>query len=156
MGEMIFKGKIDETEVGKLKVGMKIELTIGAIEGKTNSAVLEYIAPKGVEENGAVQFEIKAKVILSKDAFIRAGYSANADIVLERRDSVMVIPEALMKFENNKDSVYVEVDKGNQQFEKKYIKTGLSDGINIEVLSGLTLKDKLKGKEIKPEDLAKK
>jgi HlyD family secretion protein len=156
MGEMIFKGKIDETEVGKLKVGMKIELTIGAIEGKTNSAELEYIAPKGVEENGAVQFEIRAKVILTKDAFIRAGYSANADIELDRRDSVMVIPEALMKFEKNKDSVYVEIDKGEQQFEKKYIKTGLSDGINIEVLSGITLKDKIKGKEIKPEDLAKK
>jgi HlyD family secretion protein len=156
MGEMIFKGKIDETEVGKLKVGMKLELTIGAIEEKKYNAELEYIAPKGTEENGAVQFEIKAKVSLTKDAFIRAGYSANADIVLDHRDSVMVIPEGLIISGTNKDSSYVEVEKGTQVFDKKYIKTGLSDGINIEVLSGLKIEDKIKGKEIKPEDLAKK
>jgi HlyD family secretion protein len=148
MGEMIFKGKIDETEVGKLKVGMKLELTIGAVEDKTYNAELEYIAPKGTEENGAVQFEIKAKVKLTKDDFIRAGYSANANIVLDKRDSVMIVSEALVKFEEGKkDSAYVEVETTPQVFEKRYIKTGLSDGINIEVVNGLKLTDKLKGSE---------
>ena len=152
MGEMIFEGKIDETEVGKVKEGMKLELTIGAIENETFDAILEYISPKGVEENGAVQFEIKAKVSLNSDNFIRAGYSANANIVLERRDSVMVISESLIKFENeNKDSIYVEVETQPQVFEKRYIKTGLSDGIHIEVIRGLEIQDKLKAGEKKEE-----
>jgi HlyD family secretion protein len=146
MGEMIFKGKIDETEVGKIREGMKLELTVGAIETTTFNAVLEYIAPKGVEENGTVQFEIKAKVDLKEGFFIRAGYSANANIVLDKRDSVMVISESLLKFEDGKkDSAYVELETSPQKFEKKYIQTGLSDGVNIEVKSGLTIKDKIKG-----------
>lgn len=144
MGEMIFEGKIDETEVGKIKEGMILELTVGAIENQKFDANLEYISPKGVEENGTVQFEIKAQVKLKKNTFIRAGYSATADIVLDRRDSVMVIPEGLMKFEKDNDSSYVEVETQPQVFEKRYIKTGLSDGINIEVLSGLTKEDKIK------------
>jgi HlyD family secretion protein len=152
MGEMIFEGKIDETEVGKLKVGMRLELTIGAIENQTFNAELEYISPKGKEENGAVQFEIKAKVKLSQGSFIRAGYSANANIVLERRDSVMAISEALVKFDQDKkDSAYVEVETSPQVFEKRYIKTGLSDGINIEVLNGLKKEDKIKSGEKKEE-----
>lgn len=156
MGEMIFEGKIDETEVGKIKEGMNLELTIGAIENETFNAVLEYISPKGVEENGAVQFEIKAKVKLDSDNFIRAGYSANANIVLDRRDSVLVISESLIKFEeDNKDSIYVEVETDPQVFEKRYIKTGLSDGINIEVLSGLNEKDKIKAGEKKEEKKTK-
>jgi HlyD family secretion protein len=151
MGEMIFEGKIDETEVGKLREGMQLELIIGAIEDKTFNAELEYIAPKGVEENGAVQFEIKAKVRLETGSFIRAGYSANANIVLDRRDSVMVISESLVKFEEGKkDSAYVEVETSPQVFEKRYIITGLSDGINIEVKSGLKIEDKIKGAEIQP------
>lgn len=153
MGEMIFEGKIDETEVGKIKTGMKLELTIGAIENQSFAAELEYISPKGVEENGAVQFEIKAKVQLDENSFIRAGYSANANIVLERRDSVMVISESLLKFdEEKKDSVYVEIETAPQVFEKRYIKTGLSDGINIEVLEGLKIEDKIKGPEKKEEE----
>lgn len=152
MGEMIFEGKIDETEVGKIKTGMKLELTIGAIENETFEAILEYIAPKGVEENGAVQFEIKAQVKLSENSFIRAGYSANANIVLDKRDSVLAISEALLKFEEkNKDSVYVEVEMQPQVFEKRYIKTGLSDGINIEVKEGLSAEDKVKAGEKKEE-----
>lgn len=152
MGEMIFEGKIDETEVGKIKEGMKLELTIGAIEEQTFDAELEYISPKGVEENGAVQFEIKAKVKLSANYFIRAGYSANANIVLDRRDSVIVVSESLIKFEDdNRDSVYVEVETDPQVFEKRYIKTGLSDGINIEVLEGLELEDNVKAGEKKEE-----
>ena len=153
MGEMIFEGKIDETEVGKIKEGMDLELTIGAIEEVSFDAELEYISPKGIEENGAVQFEIKAKVELSEDNFIRAGYSANANIVLDRRDSVLVVSESLIKFEEeNKDSVYVEVETEPQVFEKRYIKTGLSDGINIEVLEGISEDDKLKGGEKKEEE----
>jgi HlyD family secretion protein len=148
MGEMIFEGKIDETEVGKIKEGMQLELTVGAIENEKFDAILEYISPKGVEENGTVQFEIKAQVKIKEGTFIRAGYSANADIVLDRRDSVMVIPEGLIKFEEDNDSAYVEIETAPQVFEKRYIETGLSDGINIEVLSGLKMEDKIKGMEI--------
>lgn len=144
MGEMIFEGKIDETEVGKIKEGMNLELTVGAIENEKFDAELEYISPKGVEENGTVQFEIKAQVRLKDNVFIRAGYSATADIVLDRKDSVMVIPEGLLKFEKNNDSSFVEVETQPQLFEKRYVKTGLSDGINIEVISGLTMEDKIK------------
>ncbi len=151
MGEMIFEGKVDETEVGKITEGMKLELTVGAIEDLKYDAFLEYISPKGVEENGTVQFEIKAKVSLKENTFIRAGYSANADIVLDRRDSVMVIPEGLISFEKDSDSAYVEVETSPQEFEKRYIETGLSDGINIEILSGVEMEEKLKGNEIDPK-----
>lgn len=145
MNEMIFEGKIDETEVGKIREGMKLELTIGAIEEEKFDAELEYISPKGVEENGAVQFEIKAMVKLSSSNFIRAGYSANANIVLDRRDSVLTVSESLILFENeNKDSVYVEIETAPQIFEKRFITTGLSDGIKIEVTEGLDKEDKIK------------
>lgn len=144
MGEMIFEGKVDETEVGKIHQGMNLSLSIGAIEADTFNAQLEYISPKGKEENGAIQFEIKAKVTLKEGKFIRSGYSANADIVLERRDKVMVIEEGLLQYD--KDSAFVEVETQPQTFEKKFIQPGLSDGINIEVKKGLTLKDKIKVK----------
>ena len=150
MKDMIFKGKVDETEVGKIKEGMNIELEIGAIEKEKFNAILEYIAPKGKEENGAIQFEIKANVVLKENQFIRAGYSANANIVLEKKDSVLVIPEGMLKFE--KDSSFVEVETANQQvFEKRMVKTGISDGINIEILNGLTKNDKVKGEKIDPK-----
>jgi HlyD family secretion protein len=142
MGDMIFEGKIDETEVGKIKVGMPLILTVGAIDNATFKASLEQIAPKGIEENGAIQFQIKAKVELMENYFIRAGYSANAAVVLAKADSVMAIPESLLQFE--KDSAYVEVETAPQQFEKRFIKTGISDGINIQILAGLTLADKIK------------
>jgi HlyD family secretion protein len=156
MGEMIFKGKVDETEVGKLKLAMPLILSIGAIEEEKFDATLEYIAPKGKEENGAIQFEIKANVKLKNNSFIRAGYSANADIVLDRRDSVMVIPESLIKFEKTGDSAYVEIETKPQVFEKRYINTGLSDGVNIEVKEGITKEDKLKGAKIENEKKKKK
>lgn len=142
MGDMIFEGKIDETEVGKIKEGMPLILTVGAIDDASFSAVLEHISPKGVEENGAIQFKIKANVQLKKDEFIRAGYSANAKVVLDRTDSVLAIPESILQFEG--DSSYVEVETTPQQFEKRYIRTGLSDGINVEVKSGLSMEDKIK------------
>jgi len=150
MKDMIFKGKVDETEVGKIKEGMNIELEIGAIDKDKFGAILEYIAPKGKEENGAIQFEIKATVVLKENQFIRAGYSANANIVLEKKDSVLVIPEGMLKFE--KDSSYVEVETAiSQTFEKRMVKTGISDGINIEVTKGLAKSDKVKGEKIDPK-----
>ncbi len=143
MNDMVFVGKIDETEVGKIKEGMSLILTVGAIDDTKFNAVLEHIAPKGVEENGAIQFEIKANVELRDDQFIRAGYSANAAIVLEQTlGEVMAIQESLLTFEG--DSIFVEVEVAPQQFEKKYLTTGISDGINIEVVSGLTMEDKIK------------
>ncbi len=142
MGEMIYEGKVDETEVWKIKTGMNLILTIGAIEETTFNAYLEYISPKGVEENGAIQFEIKAAVELKKDYFIRAGYSANADIVLTRKDSVLAVKESLLLFEE--DSIFVEVEKEMQVYEKIPVEVGLSDGINIEIISGVSKEDKIK------------
>lgn len=153
MTDMIFEGKVDETEVGKVKEGMDIVLTIGAIDNEQFDAVLTYLSPKGVEENGAIQFQIKADVNLKEGQFIRAGYSANASIVLESRDSVLVIPEGLLKFE--KDSSYVEVEVDSQVFEKRFVEVGLSDGLNIEVLKGLKLEDKIKAEKIDPKELKK-
>lgn len=150
MGDMVFEGKIDETEVGKIREGMPLILTVGAIDDATFAATLEHISPKGVEENGAIQFEIKANVELQSDQFIRAGYSANAKVVLDRtKDSVLAIPESILQFEG--DSTFVEVETTPQQYEKRFIKTGLSDGINVEILSGLSEEDKIKkpGAELK-------
>ncbi len=142
MGEMIFEGKVDESEVGKIKPGMDIILTIGAIESMKFKAKLEYISPKGVEENGAIQFQIKAALQLEDSVFVRAGYSANADIVLDRRDQVLAVKEGLLQFD--KDSAYVEIATGEQQFEKRFVKLGLSDGINVEVLNGIDKNAKIK------------
>lgn len=135
MKDLIFEGKIDESEVGKIKEGMDILLTVGAIENKQFNAELEYISPKGVEENGAIQFVIKARVLLDSADFIRAGYSANADIVLSRRDSVLTIKEKLVQFEDGQP--YVEISTGDQIFERKNVELGLSDGINVELLDGV-------------------
>jgi len=150
MNDMIFKGKVDETEVGKIKQGMDLMLRIGAIENDTFYARLEYISPKGVEENGAIQFEIKADVKLKETQFIRAGYSANADIVLDKKNDVVSIKESLIEFEN--DTAYVFIEKEEQVFEKIAVETGLSDGINIEVISGLDTISKLRAGEFEEED----
>jgi HlyD family secretion protein len=144
MNEMIFKGQIDESEVGKLKLGMPLIMRIGAIETQSFHAILEYISPKGVQENGAIQFEIKAAVTLVDSLFIRAGYSANADIVLARADSVLSIPESVLIFEDGK--TFVEIEKEPLIYDKQEVTTGLSDGVFIEVKTGITKKDKLKGK----------
>jgi HlyD family secretion protein len=149
MSDMIFKGKIDETEVGRLHEKMPMSLTIGALQEQKMNAVLEYISPKGTEENGAILFEIKAAVQIPQGVFIRTGYSANAEIILDRRDNVTIIPESNVEFE--KDSAFVQLlkkEKPEQVFEKHSVKLGLSDGINIEVINGLTVKDKIRGKKI--------
>jgi HlyD family secretion protein len=142
MSDMIFEGKVDESEVGKLKEGMTLILNIGAIDSEEFEAKLEYVAPKGVEENGAIQFLVKAAVTLKQDQFVRAGYSATADVVLDRRDSVLAIEESLLQFEN--DSAFIEVLVGEQKYEKREVKLGLSDGIKVEVLEGVTQEDKIK------------
>lgn len=149
MGEMIFKGMIDETEVAKLKEGMGFELTIGAFPEDQFMALLEYVAPKGVEESGAVKFEIKASIELKDNLFIRSGYSANAEIVLQKKDEVMVVNEKYVTFKG--DSAFVDVQVAPQEFKKRYIKTGLSDGVNIEVKSGLKKSEKIKGDEKKKD-----
>jgi HlyD family secretion protein len=149
MGEMIFEGKVDESEVGKIKPGMDLILTVGAIDTDKFGAKLEYIAPKGVKENGAIQFQIKAKVDLKKNAFLRAGYSATADIVLARKDSVWSIPESVLQFE--KETPFVEVETAPQTFEKRTIKTGLSDGINIEIVEGIKKEEKIKDPNLPKE-----
>lgn len=144
MGEMIFEGKLDESEVGKVKVGMPIELTVGAIDKEKFAAQLEYISPKGVTENGAIQFVIRAKVDNNTIGgnFLRAGYSANADIILDKKERVLSIPESVLQFEGDKASV--EVETAPNKFEKRFVRTGLSDGINIEVLNGIAKSDKIK------------
>lgn len=144
MNDLIFIGNVDETEVGKIREGMGLQLKIGAIENEIFEAELTYISPKGVDVNGAVQFEIKADVQLKPGVLIRSGYSANADIILERKDKVLSVKESLLQFEHNGDSVFVEVEAAPQQFEKRSVTVGLSDGMNIEILSGVTNSDKLK------------
>lgn len=150
MGEMIFEGKLDESEVGKVIPGMDILLTIGAIDIEKFAAKLEYISPKGATENGAIQFLIRAAINKQTGTFLRAGYSANADIILSKKDKVLSVPESVLQFD--KDKTYVELETGTQKFEKKYIKTGISDGINIEVLDGLTKKDKIKIPNVVPPE----
>ena len=146
MNNMIFRGKVDETEVGRIHEGMPIKLTVGALDSRTFAATLEYVAPKGVEENGAVLFEIKAAVQMPEDAFIRAGYSANAEIVLKRATDVLTVPESCVEFSG--DSTFVQIvkqEKPEQLFEKRAVTVGLSDGIKIEVKEGLAEGDKIRG-----------
>ena len=142
MSTMVFEGNVDESEVGKISEGMDLTLSVGAIENEEFQATLEYIAPKGEDDGGTIQFEIRAAVELKEDAFIRAGYSANANIVLESRDSVLAINEANLIFRN--DSAFAEFEIADQKFEERHIETGLSDGINVEVLGGLSMGDKIK------------
>ncbi len=151
MNDLIFQGKVDESEVGKVKLGMPVVLTVGAIENARWDAELEYIAPKGVEENGAIQFEIRAAVKLKDGQSLRSGYSANADIVLERRDSVLTVPESIVEFNDKGDSAFVQVRNG-EEWKKTYIRTGLSDGINLEVLEGVSPETELKGAKIEDKE----
>lgn len=144
VGRMIFVGKIDESEVGKIKEKMSIEITIGAIENKKFDAELRYIAPKGVTENGAIQFEIKADLKNNDATFIRAGLSANASIILEKADKVMAIKESLVQFDKKTQKPYVEVLTGPQKFVRKDLTLGVSDGIYVQVKSGIKASDKIK------------
>jgi HlyD family secretion protein len=144
LGKMIFEGKVDEAEVGKLKIGMPLTITLGAIQEKEFEAGLKFIAPKGVEEDGAVQFKIEGDVALDNSFFIRAGYSANASLVLEEKDSVLAVKEAWLQFDKDTEKPYVEVKTGENTYERRDIETGISDGIFVEVLSGITESDEIK------------
>lgn len=158
MSDMLFVGKLDETEVGRIKVGMPMDITIGALQDQKLQAKLEYVSPKGKEESGAIMFEMKAAVKVPKDVFVRAGYSANAEIVFSKSDNVLTIPESCIEFGGDTAFVYVLKTKEPQIFVKKQVKIGLSDGVKIEVKSGLTLKDKIRGAEVleKKPEVAKK
>lgn len=144
VGKMIFVGKIDESEVGKIKVNLPIEITIGAIENKKFDAVLQYIAPKGKTENGAIQFEIKASLDNRDATFIRAGLSANASIILEKADKVLAVKESLVQFDSKTQKPYVEIQSGAQKFVRKNLVLGVSDGIYVEIKSGIKASDKIK------------
>jgi HlyD family secretion protein len=157
MNDLIFRGNIDETEVGQLSMGIPLKITIGALQDMTFDAALEYISPKATETNGANQFEIKAAVTVSRDADaskkgaakIRSGYSANAEIVLARADKVLTIPESAIEFSGDSTFVYVLTDStAEKNYDRRYVETGLSDGVNIEIKKGLTDKDKVRGPEI--------
>ena len=150
MNDLIVKGKIDETEVGRIHEGMPVKLTIGALQNFTFDAELEYISPKGVEENGANQFEIKAAVHAPDSVQIRSGYSANAEIVLQRAQKVLAVPEGIIEFSGDSTFVWVMTDSiPEQKFERRQIKTGMSDGIKLEIKEGLTGKEKVRASEKK-------
>ena len=153
MNDLIFRGNIDETEVGQLVYGMNMKITIGALQDLSFDAALEYISPKAVESNGANQFEIKAAVKLSEGSKIRAGYSANAEIILASAPKVLSIPESAIEFSGDTTFVYiVKGDGKNKTYERKQVETGLSDGVNIEIKKGITDKDKVRGPEIVTDD----
>ena len=141
---MIFEGKVDEGEVNKLSIGMPLSISLGAMEKTTLDATLRFVSPKGIEEQGAVQFKIEGDVIIKEDVLVRAGYSANATLVTERKVDVLSLPEAVLQFDRKTDKPYVEVLIGDQKFERRDIEIGISDGINVEIISGLTAEDKVK------------
>lgn len=151
MSDMLFVGKVDETEVGQIKEQMPIKLTIGALNDRNFDAKLEYISPKGTEESGAILFEIKAAAKISENIFVRAGYSANAEIVLQSVKDVLSIPESSVEFNGDTAFVYVLTSEEPQQFEKRSIQIGLSDGIYIEVKEGLDADSQLRGAVIDPK-----
>lgn len=142
MSDLLFVGQIDESEVEKLKPGMELILTIGAIEGEEHRAVLEYISPKGVKEGGAIQFEVKAAVQLEVGQFLRAGYSATAEVVLDERVDVLKLSEALVQFDGGQ--AFVEVATASGVYERVDLELGLSDGLEVEVITGLTGEEAIK------------
>ncbi len=144
LNKMIFEGQVDEGEVGKLSVNMPLIVTLGAIEGKEYDAKLRLISPKGTEVAGAIQFKIEGEVYLDDEYVVRAGYSANASIVAEKKVDVLAISEALLQYDNKTKKPYVEIETSSQKFERKDVKLGISDGVNAELLSGVSKTDKIK------------
>lgn len=144
VSNMIFEGKLDESEVGKIKLDLPLEITVGAIENKKFDAVLDYIAPKGVDENGAMQFPIKGTLVNKDSTFIRAGLSANASIILAKADDVLAVKEGLVQYDEKTKKSFVEVLVGEQKFERRDVELGVSDGIYVEIKSGITKDDKIK------------
>ena len=153
MNDLIFRGNIDETEVGQLVNDMPMKITIGALQDLKFDANLEYISPKAVENNGANQFEIKAAVKLAEGSQIRSGYSANAEIVLSSAHKVLSVPESAIEFSGDSTFVYVIKGEGKEKtYERTQVTTGLSDGVNIEIKKGITQKDKVRGPEVISDD----
>ena len=151
MGDMLFRGKIDETDVGKLRDGMPVKLTIGAMQNVELDARLEYVSPKASEENGVVMFEVKAAVAVPDSIFVRAGYSANANFMIQSREGIVTLPESTIEFEGS--DTYVQVLAGPegadpQTFERRKVGIGLSDGINIEITDGVTPDERVRGARI--------
>ena len=144
LDKMIFEGQVDEGEVGKLSVEMPLVITLGAIEGKEYEAKLKLISPKGTEVGGAIQFKIEGEVYLDDEYVIRAGYSANASIVSERKVDVIAISEALLQYDSKTKKPYVEIETSNQKFKRQDVKLGISDGVNAELISGVSKTDKIK------------
>ena len=144
LNKMIFEGQVDEGEVGKLKVDMPLVVTLGAIEGKEYEAKLRLIAPKGTEVAGAIQFKIEGEVYLDDEYVVRAGYSANASIVANKKEDVLAISEALLQYDSKTKKPYVEIETSSQKFERKNVKLGISDGVNAEIISGVSKTDKIK------------
>ena len=154
MNNMLFRGNVDETDVGRLFEGMTVKLSVGAIQNMEMDATLEYISPKAIEQNGVIMFEVKAAVKIRSDVFVRAGYSANARVLIDSRAGVITIPESVVEFEGGKSYVYVLTSPESaedQTFDKREVKLGLSDGINIEVISGVGTGDKVRG-AVKPKE----
>ncbi|WP_455673401.1 efflux RND transporter periplasmic adaptor subunit [Phocaeicola sp.] len=146
MNDLIFRGNIDETEVGRIHEGMPVKITLGALQNMAFDAKLEYISPKGVEQNGANQFEIKAAISVPDSVTIRSGYSANAEIVLEHANKVLAVSESTIEFSGDSTFVYVMTDSvPEQKFDRRQVTTGMSDGIKIEVKSGLKANDVVRG-----------
>ena len=141
---MIFEGQVDEAEVGKLEIGMPLKISLGAVNDHSFDAKLRFIAPQGIEEQGAVQFKIEANIYLDSNFYVRAGYSANATLVVGKSKNVLAIKEALIQFDEKTKEPYVEVEIGDQEFERREVELGISDGINVEILSGITEQDKVK------------
>jgi HlyD family secretion protein len=153
MNDLIFRGNIDETEVGRLVEGMPMKITIGALQDLKFDAALEYISPKAVESNGANQFEIKAAVQVLRESRIRSGYSANAEIVLQSAKHVLALPESAIEFSGDSTFVYVIKGQGDKKtYMRKQVTTGLSDGIKIEIKGGISPKDRIRGPQIVKED----
>jgi HlyD family secretion protein len=147
MNDLIFRGNIDETEVGRLHEGMPVKITLGALQDMEFQAELEYISPKGVEENGANQFEIKAAIRVPDSVTVRSGYSANAEIVLQRVQDVLTIPESCVEFSGDTTFVYVLTQNEPQLFNRQQVSIGMSDGINIEIKDGLAEGQKVRGNQ---------
>ena len=145
MDDLIFDGNIDETEVGRLSVGMPVKITVGALQDVVIDANLEYIAPKATESGGTNLFEIKASLQVPEGITVRSGYSANAEIVLQTAAQVISIAESALQFDGDQTYVYVLGDNG---YERRDVKTGLSDGVNIEIKEGLSLGEKVRGNQI--------
>jgi len=141
---MIFEGQVDETEVSKIKEGSEIKVILGALEEEEFNAKLTFVAPKGIELAGAVQFVIKANVNIPQNINVRAGYSANAIMETGNKENILCIKESLLQFNRITDKPFVEIQQEDGSYKSKNVEIGISDGINVEILEGVTENDKIK------------